>query len=281
MFKIFLFLIASLPLCAQMSRPTDRQTLIEQTTDFFVAMRSADTARLSAMLHPGASLATVADGQVRNQNFDGFLDYLGKRTAVLDERIYSFDAQTDGDFGSVWTRYALYVDGVFSHCGINQFDWIRTDAAWKILHITNTRRKASCWESPQAQIDSLLDRWHEAAARADAETFFGSMTADAVYLGTDAEERWLRDELRAWSAEYFTRESAWAFRPIVRKVQLSEDLRLAWFDEKLDTWMGICIGSGVLRYTPEGWRLVHYHLAFAVPNAAMPKVLDLLKGAKD
>ena len=48
-----------------------------------------------------------------------------------------------------------------------------------------------------------MNAWHKAAATADEDTFFGSMTADAIYIGTDATERWLRDELKEWSKEYF------------------------------------------------------------------------------
>src|SRR5690349_16554349 len=39
-------------------------------------------------------------------------------------------------------------------------------------------------------IGAVLDDWHAAAAAADEERYFGLMTEDSVFLGTDATERW-------------------------------------------------------------------------------------------
>ena len=114
-------------------------------------------------------------------------------------------------------------------------------------------------------INTLLDHWHQAAANADADLFFGSMTEDCVYLGTDATEKWKRDELRSWAASAFERETAWDFTPYEREVY-SETDDLAWFDEKLDTWMGECRGSGVVKRTTEGWKLKQYNLAVTISN---------------
>lgn len=116
-----------------------------------------------------------------------------------------------------------------------------------------------------ASIDQLLDNWHKAAATADADAFFGAMTEDCIYLGTDATEKWKRDELRTWAAKAFERETAWAFTPHEREVYVGSD-DLAWFDEKLDTWMGECRGTGVVVSTADGWKLKHYNLAVTISN---------------
>ena len=49
--------------------------------------------------------------------------------------------------------------------------------------------------SEEKAIASTLDAWHEAAAQANFETYFGLMTEDAVFLGTDATENW---QNKAW-----------------------------------------------------------------------------------
>jgi len=51
---------------------------------------------------------------------------------------------------------------------------------------------------------------------------------------------------------------------------------MAWFDELLDTWMGACRGSGVLRKTSDGWKIAHYNLALTVPNEKMNQVIDVI-----
>ena len=135
-------------------------------------------------------------------------------------------------------------------------------------------------KSPQPShqtVNTLIDNWHKAATNADEEVFFGSMTEDAIYLGTDASERWLRDELKAWSAKYFDRESAWDFTPRDRNIYFSNDGKLVWFEELLDTWMGTCRGSGVLYLTKNGWKIAHYHLSVTIDNDLIQNFISLVK----
>lgn len=42
----------------------------------------------------------------------------------------------------------------------------------------------------EEKINTVLDGWHLAAANADFEAYFGKMTKDAVFIGTDAMENW-------------------------------------------------------------------------------------------
>ena len=122
-----------------------------------------------------------------------------------------------------------------------------------------------------------MDGWHHAAAVADEATFFGSMTKDGIYLGTDASERWERDEMKEWSKKYFDRASAWAFTARNREIYFSHDGETAWFEEKLDTWMGECRGSGVLVQTNEGWKIKHYNLAVTIANEKIDGFIKLIK----
>ena len=48
------------------------------------------------------------------------------------------------------------------------------------------------------KISKTLDAWHKAAAEANFETYFGLMTEDGVFLGTDATENWQNKEFRAF-----------------------------------------------------------------------------------
>lgn len=134
-----------------------------------------------------------------------------------------------------------------------------------------------CFSQSEKQIDQFLDNWHLAAAKADSDLFFGSMTEDARYIGTDASENWKRDELKEWSKKFFERESAWDFKKIQRNIYMYEDQKLAWFDETLDTWMGVCRGSGVVIWTNDGWKLKHYVLSVTLPNEKTKEFLEITK----
>jgi ketosteroid isomerase-like protein len=126
------------------------------------------------------------------------------------------------------------------------------------------------------EINALMDRWHRAAATADEAVFFGSMTDDAVYLGTDPSERWTKPQFMVWSKEHFEGETAWSFRPHDRVIYLSGDGSVAWFEELLDTWMGTCRGSGVLLKLDGGWKIAHYDLSVTIPNDLIGEYIDLL-----
>lgn len=131
-------------------------------------------------------------------------------------------------------------------------------------------------EKSTQEIHKVMNAWHLAAATADGDTFFGTMTKDAIYLGTESGERWKRDELREWSKKYFERDKAWDFKPYDRQIYFTDKGKHAWFEEKLDTWMGICRGSGVLKYhKKKGWKILHYNLSVTVDNDKMDDFLKI------
>lgn len=127
--------------------------------------------------------------------------------------------------------------------------------------------------SPAAAIGAVLDDFHRAAAQADEARYFGHLDDTAVFLGTDATERWTKAQFQAYAHPYFAKGRAWTFRPVRRAITLAADGRTAWFDEDLDTPnLGPCRGSGVLVLTGGGWKIAQYNLAFTVPNGAAKAV---------
>lgn len=126
-------------------------------------------------------------------------------------------------------------------------------------------------------IHGLMNAWHEAAATANEDIFFGSMTDKGIYLGTDKTEKWTRDEMKEWSKEYFNRESAWDFTVLNRDIYLSKDGNTAWFNEKLDTWMGVCKGTGVLVKQDNNWKIALYDLSVTVDNDNVQQFIELEK----
>jgi ketosteroid isomerase-like protein len=111
---------------------------------------------------------------------------------------------------------------------------------------------------------STLDEWHKAASNADFDSYFSIMTDDAVFIGTDATENWQLDEFKAFSKPYFDKGKAWSFTSLKRNLYVAGGI--VYFDELLDTQMGICRGSGVLKSENGVWKIAHYVLSIAVPN---------------
>jgi hypothetical protein len=126
-------------------------------------------------------------------------------------------------------------------------------------------------------ISNLLDNWHKAAAIADENTYFSYLDTNAIYLGTDASERWTKAAFRTYAHPYFARGKAWSFTARSRHIYFSPDGSMAWFEELLDTQMGVCRGSGVLQQVNSKWRILQYNLSVMVPNEKMKEVKGLIE----
>ncbi|MFZ6657386.1 nuclear transport factor 2 family protein [Undibacterium sp. TJN19] len=115
------------------------------------------------------------------------------------------------------------------------------------------------------KVGQFIDEWHDDAAHARLR-YFDKMGKDGVYIGTDKTERWTRDEFKTWAKRFFERPSAWAFTSFNRHIAMSDDKSWIWFDEQLNTQMGICQASGVIHQTAQGFEIMHYQLSLTVPN---------------
>ena len=126
------------------------------------------------------------------------------------------------------------------------------------------------------QVNAFLDEWHDDAAHARL-AYFDKIAKNGVYIGTDKTELWRRDEFKTWAKPQFERKVAWAFKATKRNVYASADKQFIWFDELLDTQMGVCQASGVIRKTATGFEIEHYQLSMAVPNDVGSQVTRLIK----
>lgn len=143
-----------------------------------------------------------------------------------------------------------------------------------ITLITNVT-SSNAQEKDKAQINNMLDSWHNAAANANFNDYFNALTDDAIYVGTDATENWNKTEFKAFSKPYFDKGKAWNFTAIKRNIYVSKDGKTAWFDELLNTQMKICRGSGVLVKVKNDWMIKHYVLSMTIPNENTNEVVKI------
>ncbi len=133
----------------------------------------------------------------------------------------------------------------------------------------------------EKQINTLLDSLNLAAANADYNTYFGYFADHAVFMGTDATERWTKQEFMQWALPFFERGKAWRFKSIDRHVYINNEGKVAWFDELLDTQMKICRGSGVLTNEHGRWKLQQYVLSITVPNQITDTVVRMKQSIEE
>ena len=146
-----------------------------------------------------------------------------------------------------------------------------------LIVITSASLFAQQRDKTEMAINSQLEKWHKAAADADFEAYYDLMTEDAVFIGTDADENWQLDQFKAYAKPYFDKGKAWSFTTLERTVYHPKKSKIAWFDELLDTQMGICRGSGVMRLDGKNWKVQHYVLSIAVPNENVSELTQIKK----
>jgi pimeloyl-ACP methyl ester carboxylesterase len=131
----------------------------------------------------------------------------------------------------------------------------------------------------ESAVRGLLDEFHLAASKADGGRYFACLAPDAIFVGTDATERWDVARFREFCEPYFREGRGWTYVASERHVALSADRKLGWFDEQLaNEKYGQVRGSGVVRFDGGRWRIVQYVMSFPIPNDLSGEVTRLIRG---
>lgn len=122
---------------------------------------------------------------------------------------------------------------------------------------------ATADSSKESRVINTLESFHNAASEADWATYFGLMSDDAIFLGTDVSERWSKKVFQ----EYAGKTKGWTYHLLERNINFTPDGNSAWFDEVLrNDKYGTSRGTGILIRTENGWKISQYHLTFPIPN---------------
>lgn len=133
-------------------------------------------------------------------------------------------------------------------------------------------------QTQEQAIDTVLNQFHQAAAEADAKIYLNSLTEDAIFLGTDASERWTKQQFTEFVLPYFNQGKGWLYVMKERNISLISNNNVAFFDELLENQKyGYCRGTGVLVLTEQGWKIRQYNLTFLVPNDLATNITEEIK----
>jgi hypothetical protein len=181
-------------------------------------------------------------------------------------------------FRAIWSRnylrYCWHAD--YKHPGMDMNKHILALCAW--LFVMCPSMAADPLPMAQGQeiesIADVLDSFHASAAIADWLTYFGLMSDDAVFIGTDAAERWSKSEFQT----YASKTKGWIYSLRTRNVNLTPSGDSAWFDEILASAnYGTSRGTGVLIRTDAGWKISQYSLSFPIPNPLAARITGEIK----
>jgi hypothetical protein len=128
------------------------------------------------------------------------------------------------------------------------------------------------------RIGTILDALHVFAAIPNGESYFALFAPDAVFIGTDAGERWTLAQFRAYAEPHFKAGRGWVYKPRERHVTIGPGGQVAWFDELLDSASyGTARGTGVMVVRNCEWKLAQYALTFPIPNDLAKEMTGRIK----
>ena len=133
------------------SAGTERDAVLKTVQAFFDTMAAKDVEGARAILQPQGRFHAmrIRDGkpEVRGFSNEEYFADLKASKQQMRERIWEPDVRVSGLIAAVWAPYDFWLDGKFSHCGVDQFDLIKTEDGWKIAGGVYTV-EAKCPPSP-------------------------------------------------------------------------------------------------------------------------------------
>lgn len=258
--------------------------LEQKTLDFYHNLNKGDSTAICAFLHKDARVKHLSTEEVWDLSVSDFLTVAPKfKSNYFSEEIKRIEVHDFlGGFYYVDVYFDFYVEGSYSHSGIDHFCWSHRNKEVKIesIYSANFKPKSTLAEGKlelEKRLNSLLNGWHNSAAVADLDAYFGLMADDFIYLGTDPSERWSKDNFLTFCKPYFERKKTWDFKTNWRNWYFSPDLEIAWFEESLNTQMEECRGSGVFKKVNGVWKIAHYNLTVLIENEKIKKFIKLRK----
>ena len=144
--------LALLPAPVAAQSPGEEREVLAVVQKMFDAMASCDAAAARSVSVPEGRLyrlvAGSADASPRSSTFEEFNAQLEKCTGKMLERMWNPQVRVHKGIASVWAPYDFWLDGAFSHCGIDSFELARTASGWKLTGGLYTVERDGCAPSP-------------------------------------------------------------------------------------------------------------------------------------
>jgi len=144
----YLTILISTTIAAQNN---DQQAAEQTIKTFFQGFHKGDTTLMKSVMMDKILMQTVYKNKegkdiLVTDEPGNLIKAIANRPAdqKWEERILSYSVQVDGNMANVWTPYEFWVNGDFSHCGVNSFQLFHDNGNWKIIYLIDTRRRNGC-----------------------------------------------------------------------------------------------------------------------------------------
>lgn len=147
-------LLALAALCCSATALAQNEAEVLAVADEALARISQDdSAGLAALMIPEAMIYVGVKGEdgsysVRTRTYEDTRDR--PIESDLEERGWDPTVHVSGTIAIVWYPYDIYVDGAWSHCGVDIFNMIRTNDGWRIAVLQyNVQQPPECSPHPE------------------------------------------------------------------------------------------------------------------------------------
>jgi hypothetical protein len=136
---------------AQPIQPPDFETVnvMAPIQGLFAAFEAGDSAAMLRSVYPDGRVTATgqrASGSgLRQMSWTEFARRI-KPDARFSESISDPAVEVDGDVAMVWAPFVVRVGGKVANCGIDHFDLVRENGAWKVMNLSFSSRTTGCPE---------------------------------------------------------------------------------------------------------------------------------------
>lgn len=134
------------------ARHPESDAVVAVANRLFAAMEARDTSAVRALFLPSARIVSVARQNgtpvVRDRGVGDFLPGIVTAPEPLIERMWSPEVRIVGDLATLWAPYDFHLGSRFSHCGVDAFQLVRRDGAWRIAALSYTVQREGCPPAP-------------------------------------------------------------------------------------------------------------------------------------
>jgi len=155
--KILIAIIFTLTISisAFAQKADDAKDALAVVNKLFEMMAAHNPAEIVALHTADAQLIAVMKNKegksvVRNISTEAFSKNFAEKRAELKEDMYAPKVEVHGDLALVWGRYVFFINDKISHCGVNAFHLVRTDAGWRIAGASSSMEPQGCTEEEKA-----------------------------------------------------------------------------------------------------------------------------------
>jgi hypothetical protein len=130
------------------SLTADAVAVLAPVNALFAAFGTGDAAAMLRHVYPDGRVTAsgLRDDGASNLRQQSWTQFAGrvKPESAFQERISNPALDIDGDIAMIWAPFVVRIGGKVINCGVDHFDLVRENGAWKVMNLTFSSRTAGC-----------------------------------------------------------------------------------------------------------------------------------------